>query len=186
MSNRMPHNLSVEDSMPKDNNESPSDLTASSAPETEAEYKVGPGRPPKEHQFKPGKSGNPKGAKRKSPPIALDLKAALERALDKKVQLKQGEQKRTVTLAEAGIEQLVTLYAKGDRHARRDLIVLADKLNVDLIAGQTKAMNEAFASNHQAILEAYLFRSYDKLVPPDPVFAPPELLDDDVDDQSRS
>jgi hypothetical protein len=37
-------------------------------------YKVGPGRPPKEHQFKPGQSGNPKGAKRKPPSLLPDLK----------------------------------------------------------------------------------------------------------------
>ena len=28
---------------------------------SEKEYRVGPGRPPKEFQFKPGQSGNPKG-----------------------------------------------------------------------------------------------------------------------------
>src|SRR5215469_5243006 len=89
------------------------------------EYKVGPGRPPKEYQFQPGQSGNPKGAKRKPPSIALDLKAALERALNKKITLRQGEKERTVSMATAGIEQLVTQYVKGDRHARRDLIALA-------------------------------------------------------------
>jgi uncharacterized protein DUF5681 len=162
-----------------------SDLPASSPPETDANYKVGPGRPPKKYQFKPGQSGNPKGAKQKPPPIALDLKAALERALDKKVNLKQGAKERTVTLAVAGIEQLVAQYAKGDRHARRDLIALADKLNVDLIADQTKVMNEAIPSNHQAILDAFLFRGYDKVVQREAVLAPPELLDDDPDDQSR-
>ena len=58
---------------------------------SDQEYKVGPGHPPKEHQFKPGQSGNPKGAKRKPPSIALDLKAALERALNTTVKLRQGE-----------------------------------------------------------------------------------------------
>jgi hypothetical protein len=42
-----------------------------------ASYRVGPGRPPKEFQFKPGRSGNPKGAKRKSPSIAPDLKGVV-------------------------------------------------------------------------------------------------------------
>jgi hypothetical protein len=41
---------------------------------TEEEYKVGPGRPPKEHRFKPGVSGNPKGGKRKPPSLLPDLK----------------------------------------------------------------------------------------------------------------
>ena len=55
---------------------------AASATASDADYKVGPGRPPRAYQFKPGQSGNPKGAKRKPPSIALDLKAALERALN--------------------------------------------------------------------------------------------------------
>src|SRR6476660_8447239 len=32
----------------------------------EDDYRVGPGRPPKEYRFKPGQSGNPKGARRKT------------------------------------------------------------------------------------------------------------------------
>jgi hypothetical protein len=148
------------------------------------EYKVGPGRPPREHQFKPGQSGNPKGARRKPSPIALDFKEALERALDKAVTLKQGERERTVTMAVAGMEQLVAQYAKGDRHARRDLIALAGKLDVDLTAGRTKDIGQAIAANHEAILDAFLFRQYDKVMEREAMFAPPELLDDDPDDQS--
>src|SRR6476661_1090278 len=43
-------------------------------PAAAEEYKVGPGRPPREYQFKPGQSGNPKGAKRKPPTLLPDLK----------------------------------------------------------------------------------------------------------------
>src|SRR5262245_50471298 len=121
---------------------------------SEQEYKVGPGRPPKEYQFKPGQSGNPKGAKRKPKSMATDLKAALECALNKKIKLKQGEKERMVTMAEAAIEQLVAQFAKGDRHARRDLIVLADKLGVDLMGGHQQAIEDALAANHAAILQA--------------------------------
>lgn len=145
----------------------------------EHEYKVGPGRPPKEHQFKPGQSGNPKGAKRKKPSIELDLKAALERALSKTVTLKQGDKERTVTMAVAAIEQLVAQAAKGDHRARRELFEYADKLGVDLMAGQHQAIQEALAADHEAILQGYVRRQYDKVVAPAPVFAPPELQDDD-------
>jgi hypothetical protein len=86
--------------------------TASQPVASDAEYKVGPGRPPREYRFKPGKSGNPKGAKPKPPSIALDLKLALERALNKTVKLKQGEKERVVTMAVAGIEQLVAQLPK--------------------------------------------------------------------------
>jgi len=158
---------------------------AASATASDADYKVGPGRPPKEHQFKPGQSGNPKGAKRKPPAIAPDLKAALKHALNKPITLKQGEKERIVTMATAGIEQLVAQYAKGDRHARRDLFAYADKLGVDLMAGQHQAIEDALAPNHEAILRTYVERQYDEVFTPAPVFAPPELLDDDAQDQNE-
>jgi Family of unknown function (DUF5681) len=172
--------------MPEKKNGRPSATGGGSETERSEEYKVGPGRPPKEHQFKPGQSGNPKGAKRKPPSIAPDLKVALERALNKTIKLKQGEEERMVTMAVAGIEQLVAQYAKGDRHARRDLIAFADKLGVNLMAGQHHAIQEALAVNHEAILLTYLRRQYDKVATPSPVFAPPELLDDDPQDQKQN
>jgi hypothetical protein len=125
---------------------------------SDEEYRVGPGRPPKEFQFKPGRSGNPKGAKRKAPSIATDLKALFEHALSKTVKLRQGEKEQIVTKAAAGIEQLVNQFAKGDRHARRDLMVLADKLGVDLAAGQGKALEAALAADDEALLADYLQR----------------------------
>jgi hypothetical protein len=71
---------------------------------SDQEYRVGPGRPPREYQFKPGQSGNPKGARRKPRSIA-DLKAMFERALSGKVTLRQGEQEKIITKADAGIAQ---------------------------------------------------------------------------------
>jgi hypothetical protein len=127
------------------------DNVAGSSSAASAEgYKVGPGHPPKEHRFPPGRSGNPKGRKPKKPSIELDLKLALEQALNKRITLKQGETERIVTMAIAGIEQLVAQYAKGDHRARRDLIALADKLGVDLIAGQHKAIREGVAEAARA------------------------------------
>ena len=167
--------------MSKESNGPRSDPPAATATVSGEQYRVGPGRPPKEHQFKPGQSGNPKGAKRKPPSFAPDLKLALERALNKTVTLKQGEKERIVTMAAAGIEQLVAQFAKGDRHARRDLVALAEKLGVDLTAGQHQSVQEALASDHQAILEAYVVRRRGVTAPysSSPVFASPELLDDD-------
>jgi hypothetical protein len=126
------------------------------------DYRVGPGRPPKEFQFKPGQSGNPRGARRKPTSIAPDHKASLECALSKKVTLRQGEKNRILTMAAAGIEQLVAQFAKGDRHARRDLIMLAEKLGVNLVAGQADAIQQAlvgaFSASDQALLSDYVKR----------------------------
>jgi hypothetical protein len=100
--------------------------------------------------------------KRKPPSIATELKQLLERSLRGKVTLRQGARERIVTLAAAGIEQLVNQFAKGDRHARRDLIVLAEKLGVDLAAGQGDALEQALANalpaSDQALLKDYVRR----------------------------
>jgi hypothetical protein len=129
---------------------------------TDQEYRVGPGRPPKEYQFKPGQSGNPKGARRKPRSIAPDLKASFECALNRKVTLRQGDQEKTITKADAGIEQLVNQFAKGDRHARRDLLALAARLGVDLVAGQGDALAQsvatALSANDEALLADYVRR----------------------------
>src|SRR5262249_19610698 len=146
------------------------------------EYKVGPGRPPREHQFKPGQSGNPKGAKRKPRSIVDDLKPLLERALSKPVKLKQGERERTVTKAEAGMEQLATQYAKGDRHARRDVIWFCGKLGIDLIPRDGSG-NEPLTAQHATMLNKWCEKQYKDSVERPREFAPPELLDDDPKDQ---
>jgi len=129
---------------------------------SDQDYRVGPGRPPKEYQFKPGQSGNPKGARGKPRSIAPDLKALFERALSAKVTLRQGEQEKIITKAAAGIEQLVNQFAKGDRHARRDLLTLAERLGVDLVAGQGDALEQtvaaALSANDEALLADYVQR----------------------------
>ena len=79
---------------------------------SDQDYRVGPGRPPKEHQFKPGQSGNPAGGRRRPTSIAPDLKALFERALNEKVTLRQGEREKIITKAAAGIEQLVNQLPK--------------------------------------------------------------------------
>jgi hypothetical protein len=148
------------------------------------EYKVGPGRPPKEHQYKRGQSGNPKGRKRKPASLLPDLKRLFEQALSEKATLKQGDKERMLTLAEAGMKQLAAQFAKGDRHARRDVFAYAEKLGIDLIANHRKGIEEALAPDHQAILDTYVARRTQASAPSrcSPVFAPPELLDDDTED----
>ena len=123
---------------------------------------MGPGRPPREFQFKPGQSGNPKGAKRKSPSILPDLKGLLEDALGGNITLHHGNKERTITKLVAGIEHLVDQFARGDRYARRDLIDLADRLGVDLFAGQGQAKESppktTTAADDEMVLADYLKR----------------------------
>ena len=142
-------------------------------------YKVGPGHPPKEHQFKKGApSPYPKGRPRKDATFAPDLKKALEDALNKKVKVKRGEEEVLLSRAVLGIEHLVNQFAKGDRHARRDLTVMAKELGVDLLAGQKGKIEEVLSGGHEAILKSYFNRRLNpEKAAPQRVIAPPELLD---------
>jgi hypothetical protein len=70
--------------------------------------------------------------------------------------MRSGKREVTATKAAAGIAQLVTQFAEGDRHARRDLIALAPKLGVDLTAGQGGAIGEAVATLMSASDEAII------------------------------
>jgi hypothetical protein len=153
--------------------------TASTTVASAEEYKVGPGHPPKAHQFKPGQSGNPKGRKRKPPSLALDLKRLVEEALAEKVTVKQGDKERILTMAEAGIKQLMTQFAKGDHHARRDVFFLAEKFGIDVMPRQ--AVEEALDADQQAILDTYVARQMGAraIAASSPALAPPDLLDDD-------
>lgn len=146
----------------RNNNRKRSDKPAASGTNA-VDYRVGPGRPPKEYQFQPGQSGNPAGAKRKRPSIATDLKRLLEQALNKKVTLRQGDRERIISKAAAGIEQLVNQFAQGDRHARRDLIDLANTLGVDLVPRQTiaDAIDAAISADDEALLADYARRHRD-------------------------
>jgi hypothetical protein len=126
------------------------------------EYRVGPGRPPKEFQFKPGQSGNPKGARRKSKSIAPDLKAHLQDALNSKINLVQDDKERIVTKAAAGIEQVVNAFADGDRHALRAVLDMARRLNVDLLGGPTQgngpSPHASSSAEDKAILADFIRR----------------------------
>ena len=129
---------------------------------TDEEYRVGPGRPPKEYRWQRGQSGNPAGVKRKKAKVLPNLKEMLNQALNEPVTLRTGKRAVTTTKAAAGIAQLVTQFAEGDRHARRDLIALAPKLGIDLTAAQAGAIGEAVATlmtaSDEAIIADFLRR----------------------------
>ena len=151
-------NRSIDRRRPQPGSEAPA---TSDTGHSDQEYRVGPGHPPKQYQFQPGQSGNPRGPKRKTS-LAPDLKAILERALSETVTLRRGERDKIITKAAAGISTLVDQYAGGDRHARRDLIAMAKELGVDLTAGQGRGIEntvaEAITANDEAIITDFLRR----------------------------
>jgi hypothetical protein len=131
-----------------------------------AEYRVGPGHPPREYQFKPGQSGNPKGAKKKPPSTVPDVKAMLEEALNAPLKMRRGEKEIEASRLAIGFEQLANQFAKGDRHARRNVFELAERLGIDLLAGRglpPEAMDPlTISANDEALLADFMRRRRDQ------------------------
>ena len=93
--------------------------------EAKQDYEVGKGRPPKQSQFKPGKSGNPRGR----PKGAKGTKTILNEALSERVTIVKDGRQKTMSKREVIIHNHVALAAKGDLRALNALYALMSNLD---------------------------------------------------------
>ena len=108
---------------------------------------VGFGRPPIEHQFKAGRSGNPKGRPKGSRNFSTDLK----RMLDMTVPVEQDGKRRRVSTLPAAFLRLREKAIRGDPRAIDRIIELAMPEGAEPQAdGEVN-----LAAEDQAILDAY-------------------------------
>ena len=87
---------------------------------TSAGYRVGYCRPPLEHRFKKGRSGNPKGR----PKARTDVGALLSETLDERIVVKTGGSEKKVSKQEAFITSLVNGVIQGKPKAIRSFVKL--------------------------------------------------------------
>lgn len=92
-------------------------------------YEVGYGRPPGHSRFKPGQSGNPQGSTRKPKGVRGLLAAELSR----RVPIVENGRRRTISLLEAAIRQLVTKAAGGDQRAIKQLFTMTQVMGDQLL-----------------------------------------------------
>jgi len=83
--------------------------------EENKDYEVGFGKPPKHTQFQPGQSGNPNGR----PKRTKNAETLLDQILSKTIRITENGTPRTLTMAQAFIQSLVTDAVKGKADARR-------------------------------------------------------------------
>jgi len=89
------------------------------------DYPVGYRKPPIQHRFKPGQSGNPGGRDKGSKNMAT----VVRRALEQKVVVMDGGRRRSVSKLEAACIQQSNKAAAGDRHALKlmtEVLVASD------------------------------------------------------------
>ena len=72
---------------------------------------TGYGHPPKQFQFKPGRSGNPKGRPKRKPTALADV---IKEALIAPIQYREQGRTRTTTRTEFGLRMIVDRAVKGD------------------------------------------------------------------------
>ena len=85
------------------------------------DYEVGYGKPPKEHRFKKGQSGNPKGR----PKGALNIATVIDRVLREQVVITENGERKTISKLEASVKQVVNKAASGDMRAFQQVPPLA-------------------------------------------------------------
>jgi tetratricopeptide (TPR) repeat protein len=93
---------------------------------------VGYKRPPAQHQFKPGRSGNPKGRPAGRPNVANLVKEALNKPVTVRIGGKSGKMSTTAGILHA----LTRNAAAGESAARKALLNIAD------MTGRTNAMTD--------------------------------------------
>ncbi|ODS03463.1 hypothetical protein AUC71_09630 [Methyloceanibacter marginalis] len=117
---------------------------------------VGYGRPPKEHQFKPGQSGNPKGR-----PKGSKNEATIWReVMSKQIPIREGDKARKVSVLEAMILKHVE-RALGD-----DIKAAIFVLNrIRLIDGNAPVETGGFGQDDQEVLDGFIKRIQADLQP---------------------
>jgi hypothetical protein len=120
-------------------------------PEGEDEYQIGYGKPPKEYQFKPGQSGNPRGR----PRGRLSKKAVWERILSEPMSIREEGKTRKVTKYEGLCLAHLTKGIRGDTRSAMFAINEAERAGF----GEPSAEPVPVKSKERALQSDVLFEN---------------------------
>jgi hypothetical protein len=115
------------------------------------DYKIGKGRPPLEHQWKPHQSGNSKGRKKGS----KNRKTIVRMAEHKTFSVKKAGRPRKMTATEIGLHNLQQDILRGDRKAFLDYLEIVERYSD---RGDATASMQDLLSEDQAIIANMLAR----------------------------
>ena len=112
---------------------------------------VGYGKPPKKYQFKPGKSGNPKGRPKGTRNLVTDLAEELSES----IQVNEGGKVKKISKQRAMIKAQVAKALKGDVRAANTLLNLIPRAEE---SQQAQALAEELSKTDQEILAEFTKR----------------------------
>ena len=114
-------------------------------------YRVGRGHPPKHSQFKPGRSGNPKGRRKRS----RNLRTIVTEHLEQDMRIRVGGRLRRKTTAEVFVLTLINRALTGDLKAVTAFLVLLRQVGYGLDQGESAA-DPLLAGDFEAIIADYM------------------------------
>jgi hypothetical protein len=123
--------------------------------ETDDDYEVGYGKPPKHARFKKGQSGNPSGRKKKRESA---IRAQLIELLTENIPIKEGGKRRNSPGIVVVVKQLLVQALKGDKKTALQLYKLATDLGVlDLLPEGKEDFDMSILTREEdeTLIEAY-------------------------------
>lgn len=135
---------------PGEQNNSPTGMIADktdTSPPVDGDYRVGYGRPPRQHQFKPGQSGNPKGR----PKGARSEKDIINGLLSRKISIQERGHTRQITVMEGTYRAITQNALKGDLKAASFLVNRRAQLDADVTASPA-----GMSEDDRAVFDTYV------------------------------
>ena len=147
---------------------------------------VGYGKPPRQSQFKPGRSGNPRG--RPKNPTAFD--ELIEKELSQLVTVREGNQARRLPKRSVIVKQVVKKAMEGEDRALRSLLTLLStaKTEKQKSAASGKADPDApLTKTERKILAEYETQVREKILQEQQLAAnqPTSTTGKDMEDEDR-
>lgn len=115
------------------------------------DYDVGFGKPPKDTQFRKGRSGNPRGR----PKGTKNLKADLLEELQELISVREGNTRKMISKQRALVKSLIAKAVQGDPRAANAVLQMLYRL---AFADEATESDIPLASDDLAVLESYKAR----------------------------
>ena len=120
------------------------------------DYDIGYGKPPKEHRFPKGTSGNPRGRPKKRKTVG----ERLEDILQKKISVQKGGKIQQVPVLDAILQGIALKALKGDLRAAEAILRLRDRYRDD---PASDISHDDLSEADQKLIENYARRLQSKL-----------------------